>query len=60
MGSRQEFETLRDSGLEQLHSEQDRLIRQFLRGDAKGPITDRKMTSDYEEDLLMVSLKHEQ
>ncbi|MEE8380067.1 MAG: ABC transporter ATP-binding protein [Gammaproteobacteria bacterium] len=59
-GSRQEFEALRDSGPEQLQSEQDRLIRQFLRGDAHGPITDRKMTSDYEEDLLMASLKDEQ
>jgi phospholipid/cholesterol/gamma-HCH transport system ATP-binding protein len=60
MGSRQEFEALRDSDPERLQSEQDRLIRQFLRGDAQGPITDRKMTSDYEEDLLMVGLKHEQ
>jgi len=59
-GSRQEFEALRDSRPEQLQSEQDKLIRQFLCGDAKGPITNRKMTSDYEEDLLMVSLKHEQ
>lgn len=59
-GSRQEFEALRNSKPEQLQSEQDKLIRQFLCGDAKGPITNRKMTSDYEEDLLMVSLKHEQ
>jgi len=59
-GPRQEFEALRDSRPEQLQSEPDKLIRQFLCGDAKGPITNRKMTSDYEEDLLMVSLKHEQ
>ncbi len=59
IGSRQEFETLRDSNPDRLQSEQDKLIRQFLRGDAHGPITKRKMTSDYEEDLLMVSLKHE-
>jgi len=59
IGSRQEFETLRDCNLNQLQSEQDKLIRQFLRGDAHGPITKRKITSDYEEDLLMVSLKHE-
>ncbi|MHC4632241.1 MAG: ABC transporter ATP-binding protein [Planctomycetota bacterium] len=59
-GSRQEFEALRNSWPEQLQSEQNKLIRQFLCGDAKGPITNRKMTSDYEEDLLMVSLKHEQ
>ena len=59
IGSRQEFETLRDSNPDQLQSEQDKLIRQFLRGDAHGPITDRKMISDYEDDILMVSLKHE-
>jgi len=59
-GSREEFEALRDSDPEQLQSEQDRLLRQFLRGDAEGPITDRTMNSDYEDDLLMVSLKREQ
>jgi phospholipid/cholesterol/gamma-HCH transport system ATP-binding protein len=59
-GSRKEFEVLRDSWPEQLQSEKDKLIRQFLCGDAKGPITNRKITSDYEEDLLMVSLKQEQ
>ena len=60
IGSREEFEALRDCWSEQLQSDQDKLIRQFLRGDATGPITERKMTSDYEEDLLMVRLKHEQ
>ena len=59
VGSRREFETLRDSNPEQLQSEQDKLIRQFLSGDARGPITDRRIGSDYEDDLLMVSLKHE-
>ena len=59
IGSRREFETLRDSSPEQLQGEQDRLIRQFLRGDADGPITDRKKTSNYEEDLLMASIKEE-
>ena len=57
MGRREEFEALRDSPAEKLTSEQDRLIRQFLRGDAEGPITQRKENSDYEEDILMVSLK---
>ena len=59
MGSRQEFESLRDSNPDQLQSEQDKLVRQFLRGDADGPITDHKMSSDYEDDVLMVSLKHQ-
>jgi phospholipid/cholesterol/gamma-HCH transport system ATP-binding protein len=33
-------------------SEDDRLIRQFLRGDADGPITERRAMTNYEEDLL--------
>jgi phospholipid/cholesterol/gamma-HCH transport system ATP-binding protein len=32
--------------------EKEAIIRQFLRGSAKGPITDRKQTSNYAEDLL--------
>ena len=57
--SRRQFEILRDSHPEQLKSEQDKLIRQFLRGDAIGPITDRVISSDYEEDLLMINTKNE-
>lgn len=59
IGTRQEFEVLRDSDPDKLHGKQDKLVQQFLRGDAHGPITDRRMTGDYEDDLLMVSLKHE-
>ncbi|MEX2213836.1 MAG: ABC transporter ATP-binding protein [Phycisphaeraceae bacterium] len=33
-------------------SEDEQLIRQFLRGDAEGPITQRKQTTGYEEDLF--------
>ena len=58
-GLRQDFEALRDSKPEQLQNQQDKLIRQFIRGDAQGPITRRIMTSDYEDDLLMVSTKQE-
>ena len=57
LGSRQEFEELRDSPEELLDNQTDRLIRQFLRGAAEGPITQRKENSDYEEDILMVSLR---
>jgi phospholipid/cholesterol/gamma-HCH transport system ATP-binding protein len=60
IGPCQEFEALRDSDPEKLQSQKDKLIRQFLRGDAQGPITDRKISSDYEDDLLMVSVKDEQ
>ena len=56
---REEFEALRDSLMEKLESQQDRLIRQFLRGDADGPITQRKENSDYEEDIMAVSLKQQ-
>lgn len=59
IGLRQDFEALRDSKPEQLQNQQDKLVRQFLRGDAQGPITQRTMTSDYEDDLLMVSTKQE-
>ena len=55
-GPRAEFEKLRDSDEAALPSETERLIRQFLRGAAEGPITQRKEQSDYEEDLLMISL----
>ncbi len=51
-GTRQEFETLRDTALEELSTEQDKLIRQFLRGDAEGPLAKRKVHGDYEKDLL--------
>ena len=38
-------------------SETERLIRQFLRGDAQGPITERKAATNYAEDLLGTGLK---
>lgn len=48
--SRQWFDDLRHSTAEL--EESQALIRQFLRGDAQGPITQRKQTSNYVEDLL--------
>jgi hypothetical protein len=51
-GTRHDFEVLRNKTGE-LKSEQERLVRQFLRGDVEGPITERQLASDYEEDLLM-------
>ncbi|MEX0775646.1 MAG: ABC transporter ATP-binding protein [Phycisphaeraceae bacterium] len=47
---RQAFEALRDS--KDTLDECGALIRQFLRGDAEGPITQRKQTTGYSEDLL--------
>lgn len=51
---REAFEALRDvpeEGIEEL-TEDQQLVRQFLRGDAHGPLTHRKAESNYAEDLL--------
>ncbi len=47
---RSELEAIRDSSA--TGDEQTDLIRQFLRGDSEGPITDRSMSGGYEEDIL--------
>ncbi len=49
-GPRSEFEAIRDASAtgETTHD----LIRQFLRGDSDGPITRRRLSSNYEEDIL--------
>lgn len=48
--TREYFEQLRDS--EEELDQQSALIRQFLRGSAQGPLTERKQESNYAEDLL--------
>jgi phospholipid/cholesterol/gamma-HCH transport system ATP-binding protein len=45
------YEKIRDADPATLDEDQ-RLIRQFVRGDAAGPITDRKQADNYAEDLL--------
>ncbi len=52
--SRQWYDDLRKSSEEEARGlgEKERLIRQFLRGDAEGPITERRADSGYEEDLM--------
>ncbi|MEO1534164.1 MAG: ABC transporter ATP-binding protein, partial [Planctomycetota bacterium] len=52
--TRQWFEQVRDTPEAEAGalSERERLIRQFLRGDAEGPITERKAASSYADDLL--------
>jgi phospholipid/cholesterol/gamma-HCH transport system ATP-binding protein len=50
--SRAWFEALRSSQDRPDLSEDERLIRQFLRGDAYGPITDRRIVGSYADDLL--------
>ena len=49
-GTRQEFEAIRDG--EPTGQTTKDTIRQFLRGDSQGPITQRRQESDYEEDIL--------
>jgi len=48
------YEELRDldAGGAAGRSEAQRLIRQFLRGDAEGPLTDRRSEEEYEVDLF--------
>ena len=50
VGPRAEFESIRDSAA--TGEETGDLIRQFLRGDSEGPITRRRLDTDYEEDIL--------
>ena len=54
---REVFEKLRDWPLESIDEldEKQQLIRQFLRGDADGPLTKRREDSTYAEDLLGLS-----
>lgn len=49
-GPRQRFEQIRHS--DQPANEQQALIRQFLRGESTGPLTDRRQDSDYVQDLF--------
>jgi phospholipid/cholesterol/gamma-HCH transport system ATP-binding protein len=50
VGPRSEFEAIRDG--EPTGDETTDLIRQFLRGDAGGPITRRQVGSEFEADIL--------
>ena len=50
VGARQEFAAIRDGA--PTGDETIDLIRQFLRGDPQGPITQRRLSSGYAEDIL--------
>lgn len=54
VADRETFEVLRDHPADTVDQldERSQLIRQFLRGDAEGPITRRKAETNYAEDLL--------
>lgn len=55
-GRSEEFAAIRDG--ETTGEEKHDLIRQFLRGDSEGPITQRRQDSGYEEDILNVAGQH--
>lgn len=50
VGPRSDFEAIRDG--QPTGDEKKDLIRQFLRGEAEGPITKRRLAGGYEEDIL--------
>lgn len=52
--NRQWFEKIRDAAASSVESmtEDQQIIRQFLRGEAEGPLTERRAATGYEEDLL--------
>jgi phospholipid/cholesterol/gamma-HCH transport system ATP-binding protein len=52
VADRQWYDELRSRTSAEGLDETDALIRQFLRGDAEGPITQRRAATHYEEDLL--------
>jgi len=49
IGTRQEFEKLRDADASELASEDERLMNQFLNGLATGPLTDAEGLSEFEK-----------
>ncbi|HDZ21346.1 MAG TPA: ABC transporter ATP-binding protein [Phycisphaerae bacterium] len=56
IGPRSEFEALRNGAV--TGDETSDLIRQFLRGDPDGPITRRRRSDGYEEDILDAAAGH--
>jgi phospholipid/cholesterol/gamma-HCH transport system ATP-binding protein len=49
VGSREEFEQLRDTPVDQLTNAEDRLMNQFLNGFTEGPLTDAEGMSEFEK-----------
>ena len=51
---RDEYERIRRTSGDEAAtlSEDDRIVRQFIRGDAQGPITDRRTLTSYADDLM--------
>jgi len=49
IGSRSEFEAIRDTPSEQLERDDHKLIHQFLNGHSEGPLTDHRGMSEFEK-----------
>lgn len=58
VGTREEFETLRSMEASDAGplSPEKKIVRQFLRGDPEGPITERREATNYAEDLLETAI----
>ena len=52
VGPKSDFEKLRDSDPNDLTDNSELLIRQFLRGEAEGPLTSAANSASYQDDLL--------
>ncbi len=59
IGPRSEFERLRDSDPRGLANEEERLMHQFLRGKADGPLTSMESAANYMDDLLGAGYREE-
>ncbi|MBX3395007.1 MAG: ATP-binding cassette domain-containing protein [Phycisphaerae bacterium] len=53
IGSRHEFEVLRDTSYENLTNDADRLMNQFLNGRTTGPLTDSDGMTEFEKLLVL-------
>jgi hypothetical protein len=54
IGPKRDFDALRAADPARLATDEDRLIHQFLRGVATGPLTDAEGMSEYEKVLVGV------
>lgn len=52
IGTRAEFEALRDTSIDRLTTREDKLMNQFLNGHTSGPLTDSEGMSEYEKLLV--------
>ncbi|GMV96818.1 MAG: hypothetical protein AMXMBFR83_11780 [Phycisphaerae bacterium] len=52
VGPRAEFERIRDADPDELTSDEDRIIHQFVRGRVEGPLTDFEGLSEYEKWIM--------